>query len=429
MNPVSGTSSSQSLQLTPTSNNRLSGTAPAYDAAGNMSEDNQGHLYNYDAENRIATAGGETYIYDGDGNRVMKTGGVAARIYWLGAASEVLNEFDTSGNNPERNVYLAGALRARVDANGTVNYVLGDQIGSTRIVANASGGVEDDIDYYPFGMTTNYAVSSSSNIYKFTGKERDSESGLDYFGARYYGSNMGRMMSPDPSGLVYADPTNPQSLNLYSYVLNSPLKFTDPSGLECVWDDGSFDSADDKQTGSHVACSSQGGTYVDPTAFSTYNAGDWSDKPNSQIATDAQQLNSTTTSVNVTADNQHPPDGSQFNLDMTMNQFVDMMKQAGFHVSPADMRLGNHPGVQMRNSADKCNVHVTNISGGSNGKPVTGEFHYDAVNPFTGNVVKDVGTVTAHGLVDYGPDLIQEHVWKGMPTGSSTLCHGGLLGQ
>jgi RHS repeat-associated protein len=102
-----------------------------------------------------------------------------------------------------------------------------------------------------------------------TGKERDTESGLDNFGFRYYASNMGRWMSPDPSGLAFADPTNPQSLNLYSYVLNNPLSFTDPDGLECVWDDGSFDSADDKQTGSHGGCSSQGGTYVDPKAFGT----------------------------------------------------------------------------------------------------------------------------------------------------------------
>jgi RHS repeat-associated protein len=66
---------------------------------------------------------------------------------------------------------------------------------------------------------------------RFTGKERDAESGLDYFGARYYGSNTGRFMSPDPSVLDYADPTNPQSLNLYSYVINNPLRFIDPFGF------------------------------------------------------------------------------------------------------------------------------------------------------------------------------------------------------
>jgi RHS repeat-associated protein len=68
----------------------------------------------------------------------------------------------------------------------------------------------------------------------FTGKERDSESNLDYFGARYFSSTIGRFMSPDPSGLTYADPANPQSLNLYSYVQNNPLKFINPRGMACV---------------------------------------------------------------------------------------------------------------------------------------------------------------------------------------------------
>jgi RHS repeat-associated protein len=67
-----------------------------------------------------------------------------------------------------------------------------------------------------------------------TGKERDAESGLDYFGARYYASNMGRWMSPDwadkPEAVPYSDLANPQSLNLYGYVNNNPLSKADPDG-------------------------------------------------------------------------------------------------------------------------------------------------------------------------------------------------------
>src|ERR1035441_2402177 len=67
-----------------------------------------------------------------------------------------------------------------------------------------------------------------------TGKERDAESGNDYFGARYYASSMGRFMSPDwsakASAVPYADMSDPQSLNLYSYVRNNPLSRTDPNG-------------------------------------------------------------------------------------------------------------------------------------------------------------------------------------------------------
>lgn len=74
------------------------------------------------------------------------------------------------------------------------------------------------------------------SAYCLTGKERDTESGNDYFGARYYASSMGRMLSPDPSQLYFADPTNPQSLNLYSYGRNNPPINVDPTGLDCAKD-------------------------------------------------------------------------------------------------------------------------------------------------------------------------------------------------
>jgi len=66
-------------------------------------------------------------------------------------------------------------------------------------------------------------------VYRFTGKERDSESGLDNFGPRYYASLMGRFMSPDPFGGHYTDP---QTLNKYAYARNNPLRFTDPTGYD-----------------------------------------------------------------------------------------------------------------------------------------------------------------------------------------------------
>jgi len=70
---------------------------------------------------------------------------------------------------------------------------------------------------------------------KFTGKERDSESGLDNFGARYDSSQYGRFMSPDPLGILSGQTGSPQSLNLYSYVQNNPVNAVDPNGLDCVY--------------------------------------------------------------------------------------------------------------------------------------------------------------------------------------------------
>ena len=70
--------------------------------------------------------------------------------------------------------------------------------------------------------------------YKFTGKERDAESGLDYFGARYYASTLGRWLSPDwsavPVPVPYANLTNPQTLNLYAMVSDNPKTFPDLDG-------------------------------------------------------------------------------------------------------------------------------------------------------------------------------------------------------
>jgi RHS repeat-associated protein len=99
--------------------------------------------------------------------------------------------------------------------------------------------------YQGFG----FAISSTSlgisgTLYdgrigsRCTGKERDTESGLDYFGARYYASTMGRWMSPDWSAkeepVPYAKLDNPQSLNLYAYVGNNPLSNADPDGHACT---------------------------------------------------------------------------------------------------------------------------------------------------------------------------------------------------
>lgn len=85
-----------------------------------------------------------------------------------------------------------------------------------------------------YDATTHHA----SLAHKFTGKERDSESGLDNFGARYDSSQLGRFMSPDPVEITTERLKDPQQLNLYAYVANNPLRFIDPTGeiLQCAGD-------------------------------------------------------------------------------------------------------------------------------------------------------------------------------------------------
>ncbi len=116
-------------------------------------------------------------------------------------------------------------------------YYLADPLGTTQFEFNSGGWPTWRGEFAPFGQELDGELTA--NHYKFTGKERDAESGLDYFGARYYASSMGRWMSPDwadkPEAVPYSDLANPQSLNLYGYVNNNPLSHSDPDG-HCCWD-------------------------------------------------------------------------------------------------------------------------------------------------------------------------------------------------
>jgi RHS repeat-associated protein len=107
-----------------------------------------------------------------------------------------------------------------------------------------TNGAWDVSDFYPFGGER-VVIANSNNRFKFTGKERDSESGLDNFSARYLGSSLGRFMSPDPANIAgeLNESDSPQSWNTYSYTHNNPLIAVDRSGLDCVYLSGDYKSA------------------------------------------------------------------------------------------------------------------------------------------------------------------------------------------
>jgi RHS repeat-associated protein len=110
--------------------------------------------------------------------------------------------------------------------NGTnLRYVHQDSLGSTSVVTNSSGAQYGYTRYYPYGSTRDSGGSLDTDK-KFTGQRLDG-TGLYYYGARYYDPTIGRFISPDTTGQSLA---NPQSLNRYSYCLNNPLKYTDPTG-------------------------------------------------------------------------------------------------------------------------------------------------------------------------------------------------------
>jgi len=183
------------------------------------------------------TTAGLTYTYDGDGKRVKKSNG---KLYWYGMGADTLDESDASGNITDEFLFFGGKRIARRNvSSGNISYYFADHLGTSRVVTNSVGTVLDDSDFYPFGVER-AVLSSSGNAYKFTGKERDSESALDNFGARYYMSSLGRFLRPDDPN-ADQDSSDPGSWNLYTYVRNNPLRFTDADGRACVQgSNGSF---------------------------------------------------------------------------------------------------------------------------------------------------------------------------------------------
>jgi RHS repeat-associated protein len=271
-----------------------------YDAAGNVTNDGS-HSYTYDAEGRVLqvdSGNTATYIYNENGQRVHKTTSSGWTEYYYGPNDQVQSEYN--GGWPTQYVYAGSRLLA-LYTNSTTEFVHPDHLGSTRLLTGVSGNILDNMDYEPYGQQT---AGGSATTHKFTGKERDAESGNDYFGARYYASSMGRFLSPDPSQLYFADPTNPQSLNLYAYALNNPLKNTDPSGLYCTYfksdfgnyndvenvdDSGQYDTS--KYSSAYDECASNGGQWTEVSSIQV-NANDDNNSPsttstgtNSQIPT------------------------------------------------------------------------------------------------------------------------------------------------
>jgi RHS repeat-associated protein len=231
-----------------------------YDAAGNMLTDPL-NSYLYDAEGRLCaakTAGPSYtgYVYDAGGTRVAKgsltsfscnfaPGNFTPTTSWvLGPGGEQVTEYAVSGGSStwaHTNAFAGGKLLVTYTGADTI-FALNDWLGTKRMEVGASGcasaytGLAFGDGLTPVSVS-GYASCPDATEHHFTGKERDTESGNDYFEARYYSSAMGRFMSPDWSAKVspvpYAKLDFPQSLNLYAYVLNNPMTGIDKDGHVC----------------------------------------------------------------------------------------------------------------------------------------------------------------------------------------------------
>lgn len=212
-------------------NNHLS--ALTYDFSGNTQSDGISS-YTWDGESQLKTAAGVTYNYDGDGRRVAKVG---SKLYWYGSGGEILVESDAAGNTQNEYVFFGGKRVAMVPASGNALYYAGDLLGSSRVIVQSDGTLCYDADFVPFGGERAYTSACAQN-YKFEGKERDTETQNDDFGARYYSWRFGRWLSADwsavPVPVPYANLTNPQTLNLYAMVADDPESFADLGGHDGV---------------------------------------------------------------------------------------------------------------------------------------------------------------------------------------------------
>lgn len=241
------------------STNRVNGMG--YDLAGNVSSDG-GNAREYDGENRMKKAWGSSnwnyYVYDADGKRVRRIIGAGATETWqvYGIDGELAAEYPVNGtaNMPQKEYGYRDGQMLVIGGCDVVRWIVADHLGTPRIEVDVTGMLDNPAtpsvvegirrhDYLPFGeeLTVgmgNGSIRSTTQGYtadcvrqRFTGYERDNETGLDFAQARYYSNVQGRFTSVDPL-MASGHAGSPQSWNRYSYTLNRPLSLVDPTGLE-----------------------------------------------------------------------------------------------------------------------------------------------------------------------------------------------------
>ena len=218
-----------------------------FDPKGNLKSETTSRHFEWDHADRMKvfrtqTSGSEPslyalYLYDPSGHRTKKLvrkqgGGIEVTDYIDGVFE--YQRTVSNGVTRENNSLHIMDNQSRVaivrignpfpdDATPAVKYHLGDHLGSSNLVVDQAANIINREEYTPYGETS--FGSFAKKRYRHSGKERDSESGLSYHGARYYVPWLGRWASCDPIG-VLAGP------NVYRYVKNNPVVFHDSSGLD-----------------------------------------------------------------------------------------------------------------------------------------------------------------------------------------------------
>lgn len=235
----SGSGLCTSMTYSSSNNNQLAsigGTSVSYDAAGNLLVDPNTlpvSNYTWDAEGRLTkiTQGASTYsmtTYNALGYGVETSYpvfGTYVNDAIFDPAGRELGYFHVGGNWFDRDIWAGNRMIAQLYPTETY-FLHANNLHSDTQVTNHSGGATLDILYYPWGPSWNHVGSMvDSHFAEF----QQSGSNLNNTPTRRYSNPQGRWLSPDP---VAGDASNPQSLNLYAYVLNNPTSLVDPSGLD-----------------------------------------------------------------------------------------------------------------------------------------------------------------------------------------------------
>jgi RHS repeat-associated protein len=198
-----------------------------YDANGNLIQ-GDGKYYEYNDANRLVRVRHRDsqgpviaeYLYDSNGQRARKIEGEFAMYYVAGSVERFVAPDGASETNYW---FVNGARVASSSRSQHLAYFHSDHLGSMVRKTDETAGTYDEVRYLPYGAVR----TGVSQGYGFTGRERDLQSELLYFGARYYDPVAAHFAQPDTMvPMLY----RPQTLNRYSYVDNNPLGYVDPTG-------------------------------------------------------------------------------------------------------------------------------------------------------------------------------------------------------
>ncbi len=208
-----------------------------YDKNGNLTTEGDDRTVIFNGENKqheVKNAAGQTigqYLYDGEGKRVKKitwnTQGISETTVFVYSAGKLVAEY----SNTQVPV-----------TNPTTRYLTEDHLGTPRVITDSEGNVISRRDFLPFGEELAPSVGARASVaayqptndnvkQKFTGYQKDDETGLDFAEARMYENRHGRFTAVDPL-LASGKSANPQTFNRFVYCVNSPLGCVDPTGLD-----------------------------------------------------------------------------------------------------------------------------------------------------------------------------------------------------